>query len=77
MKRGKYVKLAISTSGQRISTSETTYDRFHAAKNKALSETINFDKLLANSSGERLDVKPGGKVIFDPNNPIHKKWLED
>lgn len=46
----------------------------YAQMNAALSSQINFDRL---PPGDILDVNSNGVVIVDPNNPVHRRWLED
>lgn len=44
--------------------------------NKKLSTSIDVDKLLANT--ELFVIGENGVVMnFNPDNPQHKKWLED
>ncbi|OXB94897.1 hypothetical protein [Parageobacillus galactosidasius] len=46
----------------------------YAQMNATLSSQINFDRL---PPGDILDVNSNGVVIVDPNNPVHRQWLED
>ena len=66
-------------SGSFHHTSRITRTRFERRidmLNKKLSSSIDVDKLF--TGVEPLVIGENGVVKnFDPNNPQHKKWLED
>jgi hypothetical protein len=53
----------------------TMYARKRFARlNEVIASTINFDKLPESVT---LDIDTNGIVHVDPNNPLHRRWLED
>lgn len=55
----------------------TTYRKNLSAQlNSIIASKIDFDKLPEEKS-VLLDVGSDGAVKFDPNNPLHRRWIED
>jgi hypothetical protein len=46
----------------------------YAKINQHVSSSINFDLL---PPGDTLQINQNGAVIVDPDNPSHRRWLED